>query len=89
VIPCLRNANELSKLLIASLENRLSFSRALSNLGFGKPPGGKVYTLHWFVGRRTRTEEFTSADDLPADGSIMAVLPETQLQSQNSGLIPA
>jgi hypothetical protein len=41
VVPCLRNANELSKLLIASLENRLRFSRALSNLGFGKPPGGK------------------------------------------------
>jgi hypothetical protein len=49
----------------------------------------KVKTAHWFVSRRTRTEEFTSADDLPADGSIVAVLPETQLQSQDSGLSPA
>jgi hypothetical protein len=49
----------------------------------------KVKSVHWFVRRKTNTEKFTSADDFPADGSIMAVLPETQLQSQNSGLIPA
>jgi hypothetical protein len=61
-VHCLRSGNEISKLLIASLENRLRFSRALSNPGFGKPPGGKCKPCTGSSGdeperKRTRTRE--------------------------------